>query len=421
MKRLLCLVILVLFSSIVASAKTHPRRRLASSAVPTPSSAGALRKILELEDHRTSKDRFLSASVLSPSAAVSRAAILALGRIGDTSGFEEMARIMNAGNQELKAIASFSLGIIGGDFPLKLLVQQAALNKSPDVLAPVLVGMGRAGNEKTQEILARYLAPAGNARVIESACLGLGLLWSGKSESWEIPDGVLIRLAQISNGDTLPALSAAFALSRYKGDQKALPVKEIIEALGGSQLVYGKGFLVKALAKTKNPTISAALVKLLSSDDSLYAPLQVEAAKAMAAQDPTSVGITAIQGLLSSSNAGVLVTALETLATYGQPAGMAQGAVDKLYQTSSSVWVRGAALKTLARLSPTTTRPKLLEILGDKLSAVRPAAANAIAGINSPEDGDLIASLITENDLKVVEEALDGLMLWGGRGNLFPD
>ncbi len=369
---------------------------------------------MEIEDHRIAKDRFLASSVMSPSTGVAHAAILALGRIGDTGAFDEMATVMNRGNSDLKAITSFSLGLIGGDFPLKLLVQEAALNKSPDVLAPVLVGIGRAGTERSQQLLANYISPGNHPRVIESACFGLGLLWSGKSETWAVPDGVLVRLAEIAKGDTLPALSAAFALSRYKADPKNFPVKEIISAALQSQLVYGKAFLIKSLAKTKNSSVSDALIQLAAGNS--YPPLQIEASKALAAQDITTPGLNALKGLLDSPDSGVVVTALETLASYGQAAIATADAVETLFQTTGSVWVRGSALETLARLTPSTTRPRILEILKIKSSPIRSSAAHAIAGINSPDDGDLIASLLKSDEIKVVEDTLEGLMLWGGPG-----
>ncbi len=406
------LLYLLIVSSVPTFSVAGTRARRSPNAAPV--SGGSLRRILEIEDHRIAKDRFLATSVMSPSATVAHAAILALGRIGDTSGFDEMATVMNRGNQDLKAIASFSLGLIGGEFPLKLLIQQAALNKSPEVLAPVLVGLGRVGTEKTQQVLANYLNPSGNPRVIESAALGLGLLWSGNSAAWTVPEGALSRLAELAKGGTLPALSSAFALSRYKSDPKAFPIKDVIQALAQSELVYGKGFLLKALAKTKSSEVTDAIVNTLASNK--YPPLQIEGAKALSGQDITPKGVNALKTLLGVSDSGVLVTVLDTLSSYGQPASAATDAVENLYQETPSVWVRGAALKTLARLSPSTTRPKLLEILKVKTSPIRPAAAQAIAGINSAEDSDLIASLIRESDLKIIEETLEGIMLWGGAG-----
>src|SRR4051812_35062453 len=78
------------------AAKKHHRRRPASD---TPSMASQdsayLQRILYLEDQRISKDKFLIACLSHPSRRVVTAALIALGRIGDTSALDEMARFIS--------------------------------------------------------------------------------------------------------------------------------------------------------------------------------------------------------------------------------------------------------------------------------------------------------------------------------------
>src|SRR5580692_7539600 len=107
----------VVFLTAVAVASHHSRHVAAGGG----SESSTLRHILEVQEQRVTKDKILI-NALSQGSRTAKAALLALGRIGDTSALDEIARLLNRKDKELKSTAAFSLGIMGGDTALKILV-----------------------------------------------------------------------------------------------------------------------------------------------------------------------------------------------------------------------------------------------------------------------------------------------------------
>jgi len=367
----------------------------------------SLRKILELEDRRVAGDKFLIQSVNNPSPKVARAAILALGRIGDASGLDEMARIMNRKGSALKAEIAFALGLIGGDTATRILVQHSQMHRDPTILSPILVAIGRAGDENHVSVLANFLKEDSDPKLWEPASHGLGLLWSGNSEKWGVPNGLFSRLFKIAQGGDSTALSAAFALARYKGDPAALPVEDLANAITKSQLVFARGYLIRAIARIKSP---AALTVLAREAQSAKHPgLRVEGAKGMMNQDPGEISVAALMNTLGNAPPAVAVTALDTLASYGLAAASAAELVASTSKNSTSAWVRGVALKALARISPATARPRISEVLTNGSSPMLGAAVYGLAVLGGSADLDRVPGYLGHGDPKIVEEALEGL------------
>src|SRR5258708_7549859 len=101
---------LVLFLCFSLSENAHARPRKKYRARRRPASESStkfvssdtsyLQRILYLENQRIAKDKFLIACLSHSSRRVVNAALLALGRIGDTSGLDEMARLLSGRDME---------------------------------------------------------------------------------------------------------------------------------------------------------------------------------------------------------------------------------------------------------------------------------------------------------------------------------
>jgi cyclophilin family peptidyl-prolyl cis-trans isomerase/HEAT repeat protein len=405
----LAVVSLIVLASAAPTAMARRGRGSRHPAAAIPE-AQAVRRILEIEDKRISKDRFLLQALSHPSLKVRRTALLALGRIGDSSALDEMANLMNRKDDTLKGLTAFSLGLIGGDIAPKLLTQVLALNKKPDVLAPVLIAIGRVGNQETLNPLSDYTKPNFDVRIQEAACQGIGLSWSGPSEKWGVPPGLMTRLINLARGQTQPALAAAFALSRYKGDPTLLNTNELADAVSRAELVFGRAFLLRTLGKVRAPLAAQVLAKELTS--STYGPIKIEAAKGLANQAPTLISTASLTQALGDSSADVVVTVLETLSALALPTPSLTSVMQtirELLDKSPSHWIQGAALRTLARLDPTAARPRIEKILATPNSPLLPAATYAFGISATPDDWDRVAGYIMSTIPRIAEEAIESV------------
>jgi cyclophilin family peptidyl-prolyl cis-trans isomerase/HEAT repeat protein len=366
----------------------------------------SLRRILEIQEQRIAKDKIL-VNALSQGSRQAKAALLALGRIGDTSALDEIARILNRKDRDLKNTAAFALGVMGGETALKILMQQSQLQSDPEILATLYVAIGRAGSETAVPLLTNVIKESTNPKTQEAAAHGLGILWSGPSEKWDLPQGLLSRLAKLSTGPDAVALSAAFALSRYKGNPIQVPVKEVGEAIGNSQLVFARAFLCRVLAKVRAPLAAEILAREL--DTSPHSGVRIEAAKSLGFQDPTDASLSALGRALAVTQPNLSVAALESVGELGAKAVSLTEPVDALFKSTSSSWVRGAALKTLSRIDATAGRKRVLESLAGTSPSLLPAAIYSLAFLGTPTDLERLVGYLNLSDPRLVEEAVDGL------------
>lgn len=394
---------LFLVVSLACSDAIAKKRRPASS---TMGESQLLRKILEVEDLRLAKDKTVIAALRNPSRRVVRAAILALGRIGDMSALDELARLLNGKDKEIKSLAAFSLGIIGGDVAHKLLTQQIEMIKDPVALGGIFLAIGRTGNEKTVPLFAQWLKESATPKIYDSVAQGLGFLWSGDSAKWEVPPGLLARLCKLAQGNEQSALSAAFALARFKGDPSQLPVADLADAINKSQLVFARAFLLRTMGKLKSPIATTILIKELGT--SPYLGIREEAAKGLANQEATENVLNELIKALADKNSSVVFSVLETLSSYSLGAAPKAENVEPLLK-HPSVWVKGTALKTLARISPARLREIITPYLADPANPLTPAAAHALGSLGTPADLDRLSPFIESDNVRVAEEAIESL------------
>ena len=74
----------------------------------------------------------------------------------------------------MKKTAAFALGLIQDPTALKMLVQNVPMQKDPEIIAALLISVGRAGNEQSVNTIADTLKEGADARVLDAACHALG-------------------------------------------------------------------------------------------------------------------------------------------------------------------------------------------------------------------------------------------------------
>ena len=365
----------------------------------------ALEKILRIQDQRLSKDPYVINALHHPSPRVVQAAILALGRIGDPNAIEGLSVFLTRRDPDMKKRVAFSLGLIGGGLSYKLLSQAAAMEKDPDARGALYLAMGRCGIEATIVLLNKALINETRESVSGNIAEGIGLLWSGDSAKWAVPQGIISKLIALSKLKSPASISAAFALSRFKGEPNFVPVDELLDAISKSPYPFAQGLLCRCLAKIQNPNLATNLAALLVSPAQL--PLKIEAAKALRGRSIAAPALAALKQVLLETNAPLLVSGLETIGSYGAAAAELQESVDAAFRNSKSGWVKSIALKALCRIAPAVGRRRVMDILQVSASPLYPAAVTSLVILGEDADLTLYVSYLTKLDSKLIGESLD--------------
>lgn len=413
------ILILGIFICSIASAQKRSdkiRRYWTPSRVltSTPSSSYlsrsdtlALQRVIQSQDQRIEKDPYLLQAVFHSSSEVSRAAIVALGRVGDPYGVETLARVLNGKNGENKKLAAFSLGLIGDDLSLRLLSQNIVMEKNPDFRDTYYRALGYSRQLSVLSILARALKTETAPSTLKNICEGLGILLSGDSSTWIIPEEVLQKLSDLSESPSPTGQSAAFALSQYKGDPKKLPLNRILTSLSKNSSTYGKVLLVRTLGKIEGPQITTSFLAILVGNNP--SSIKIEVMKSLRGKNITDLMLTPFKKALSSNESHLIVATLETLKESPEQFKSLTETVFSLFKNSNSSWVKGASLQTLSRLDPGTARNQIKDILSAPNSPLLSPALTSLVALKQPEDLSLLLPFLKMGNPKIISESLESL------------
>ncbi len=410
--RSLLLILLGIFL-ISASSDALGRRQKASIARPSGiTTEDALQKILFYEDRRVPKADFLVKSLGHPSERVRKAAVLALGRIGDNIGLDEMARILSKKDVDLRIHTAFALSLIPDENAAKILSQNFPMHKEAQTRAALIENMGRTGGENTVKLLSDTLNTEPNSRLFPSIYESLGLLWSRDSENWTVPPGLLSRLARAAQSRGGEATLAAFALARFKGTAAMLPTDEVLNAAANAASEFPRAFLTRVAGKIHTPASLALLVKGAANLSSLA--VRIEAVKALGSQEPTPECLQALNTAFGDAYQHVVFEALVAAGKLGPKAATLSPAILSLWNSSRSTWIKGTALKTLSHVDPTAARAEVTKTLSNASSPNLTEAVAALGILGQAADVQKLATYLTNTNILVAGAAAEGLSLVDG-------
>ncbi len=404
----LCIFILLLSLSLNASPK---KKYLVQPKNRNPASVGGetvtIERITQIENLRIPHDPYLLSALYHPNPKIVKASLLAIARIGDPYAIDELQRLLNRKNPEIQKYAAFALGMIGNEIAVKILEQQLGFQKNSEVIASVLLNIGRAGKEKNLPLLTKNLETATDPKVQDATCEGIGLLLTSSTDKWKIPETLLPRLFQLTQTAEPASYSCAFALSRYKGDPALIPTELILKNIIHVNSPYAKAFIAKLLGKSKTPEAFQWLTKatLIESNPAI----RIEAIRALKSS-PLNEDLTkTLQALMSDARASIVVSAMETAGSFHPPLPL-QDAINEVLKKSKSFWVRRQALILLSKVNFTHARTLAMEILKYPGSPMYGAALSVMTQ-GSSSDLDATIPFIGNNTAKPLSEFLDALSL----------
>lgn len=114
------------------------------------------KEILQLQDQRSLSDGKLVMFLRSTDAHLRFLAVRALANIQDTSSVHSLLPLLNDSTGEVRAVAAFALGQIGGDSADRALCHTLDVEQDSAVLSHVLEALGKCGSKSTLDSVLMY-------------------------------------------------------------------------------------------------------------------------------------------------------------------------------------------------------------------------------------------------------------------------
>lgn len=369
----------------------------------------ALQRIIKSENQRIEKDPYLKQAAFNPSTPIAKAAIIALGRMGDPNSVETLSRVLTGKNDELKSAAAFSLGQIGTEMAVRLLSQHVAMERKPEIRGKIFRAMGFSRLEAALPPLQKALNTETNPAALKNIAEGIGMLFNSDSTGWDVSDTTLKRLIEMS---VVPAYkiadtSAAFAISQYKGSPEKLPLPELLSAVSKSADPIIQALLIRALSRSGDPQVTTLLASRLSPSN----PTQViiEATKGLKGRKLSELNLSVFEKNLTAKQNQIVAASLETIHEQPDPFEQTASQILDLFKTNSSPWIKSLALRTLTRVSPEQGRKVALENLRNKNKLVVSSALAALISLNRAEDWVQIQPFLKQGYPEFISESLEML------------
>lgn len=379
---------------------------------PSLRSSDDLSRIREIEDHRLIHDPFLGEALDSRSARVVAAALIAIGRIGDTTYSDRVADLLDARDAEVRREAAFAAGLLGGDALRDAVEARIAVERDDLAVARLCRAIGLMGDSGSLASLLPLLDRRLDGDVQAAAVEAIGAL-GRRQRDLDFDAPTIARMVELADGrDDHRAEAAAFALFNIPGPGTQYPEAAVLDALRGARPAT-REHLLRVLGRIGSPASVQALAAELA-----HAPmptLRARAAAALAIVDLTAhpdVAGAVIEALARATrdpSRQVVVAAARALGAKG-PA--AEPAFDRLlarFESTSSSWVRAQALPALVAIDPAAARPLVDASLDARAIALREAAVFALGDYATDADLATLAELAADDTPRIAAAAINVL------------
>ena len=346
-------------------------------------------------------------------ARVRRRAALALGRVGLSEAVEPLTGLLGDEEPEVRQMAAFSLGLIGATDARPALL--AALGDGdPEVQGRAAEALGMIGDS------ADAAAVSGMVR----GYIGAGALAGVDADNLAFPlapavEAARLGLYALARLGSYEALAAAVLDQTGRPVSNWWPVSFAIQRLGDPRFAptlvtflstpgrYTAAFAARGLAVV-NALVAAGRLRRIVEQRTAHPAVVIQAVRALAAiGDPAAVPL--VTGIVVDAGADAplrleAMTALSVLAT--------ADSLDLLldFMSDSSPAMRGAAMRTLARVDPDTLLAALSGLDPDLDWTVRAAEAAALATLPPTRARARLRMLLQDQDPRVVSAVVAALV-----------
>jgi cyclophilin family peptidyl-prolyl cis-trans isomerase/HEAT repeat protein len=358
-----------------------------------------LAPVLAAEDARAWKPEELRAALVYPDSLVRRTAAIAVGRIGDPRGVEQLVPLLADPDTTVRVAAVFALGLIGDTAAVAPIMARLA---APPVLdaasaAEAVTALARIGGARAAELIAGILQGRAALAVADPDAL----VAVAAQESWRLGEAAPVAelLPLIRAEDDQLRTSAVFALSRLRppGAANALgdALNDPVHAIRSYAVrAFNRRF---AEASRLGPDGAAALIARLVDDPD--AGVRIGAMRALGALD-TGRFVAQVMPRLDDASLNVRVQAASALGDIGGPE--AVSALERAFASRTAFAIQREALLGLARSDTSAFRRAAQAWTASPRWEERAAVA---AGSGSLGGRPL---LLDDRDPRVVAAALGG-------------
>ncbi len=316
-------------------------------AAQSPGLIEALAPIMMAEDRRAFDAAAMAQGMANPEAQVRRAAVIAIGRIGDRRGTPLLVEALSDRDLAVVADAFFALGLLADSGATPAIIARL---RAPDTLDVAALGeaaaaLARAGGSAAIAMLGEVVA----GRASLTAARRDQLLPVALLESWRFgtraPVDAMVPF--LANADDDIRWRAAYALARLRARAAGQGLLRVVR----DKLPLIRETAIRALTKAYADSAGLAaplvLAGLRRGLDDPSAGVRVHALQALATWRDSSQG-GAVLRLLTDPDPNVRVQATMALGELRGEAALA--ALDGLFDRRDASWaMRRAALSALAR------------------------------------------------------------------------
>ncbi len=395
----------------------EPEERSATSSEAlswaAPSAAGDRDLIRQIEDHRLLGDARLQTFLHSTHPTVVEAAVIAVGRIGDTALAAEVITLLDAPSARVRRAAALSTGLLKGITAEAALGARFARETDAETRHALLLALGHVGTATSLPIVTASLL-TGAPDLQAAAAEALAILVRGGVAFGAPPPAVpgneaavVLRLAELSA--TLPearAIASAFALAAVSA-KYAVPEAAVVTAFRASPEPSARAYLLRAIASLKTATANQAMADATAGD--VNARVRADACRFLAKAGAQPVVLAALTAALRDPSSQVVVAAVTAIGTL-DVAAVSQLATPlaAVYDASPSAWVRSSILPVLLTLDPTVARDRVVAGLSGPWP-VKLAAIAALPVLGTAADVAKLLDLVSDPEVRFSAAAIEAL------------
>jgi cyclophilin family peptidyl-prolyl cis-trans isomerase/HEAT repeat protein len=370
--------------------------------------ADKMERILSLEDERTVGNGELDRYLRDGDKGVRRRAALAAGRIGDPSVVPALVDLMNDSEGAIRQMSAFALGLVGDKLAVERLLASLQ-DGDATVRARTAEALGRIGDPRAAPAVAQMVRSAipANAPLVTVRGddpgnprdpwleLRLGLFALARLKDPKVAQSVLMSAGK-PRFDWWAATWTAMRL-------ESVDLKPVLVAAASSSDPLSRAFAARGLGALKDVG-DLQLLSALSKD--AEENVAVSALRAIAVVGDAR-GVQAAATALDASSATVRWEALQTLAALPPDRSLRTRVVP--FVGDPKAWMRGAALRALARMDRDEFALVLSGLDPDPEPTVRAALASALGDAGGEMAVGILFSILKEDDPRVLPSALTAM------------
>jgi cyclophilin family peptidyl-prolyl cis-trans isomerase/HEAT repeat protein len=372
-----------------------------------------LARVLALEDARTPGQGELERALRSPDRSIRRRAALAAGRIADHSVTPTLIELMNDQEPEVRQMTAFALGLQGDKQAVDRL-RAALKDNDVTVRARAAEALGRLGDKRAAGDLVAFLQAAIPQSLAVVTVRGDDP--GNPSDPWAELRLGLFALAALKDAPAAEAVLLSGGKPRFDwwaatwaAMRLELPsMKPILFAAAQSDDPRSRAIAARGLGALKDPSGFEMVAKLVRDPDAMVSGSAMKALGTLGDARGTAVAVS----MLASPSLALKGQALRALSVLPGDRTARSRLVPLV--GAKEAWIRGPALRALARADPDELALVLSGLDPDPDWTVRADLAAALGDVGGELGASLLLTMLKDPDARVLPAVLEALRVARG-------